>query len=274
MKTTETAMKTTKTEQPAQWFVFFKDQLLLKAEHTANGENRYSIPCGTHPPVTPAPGCKIHEVTLPDGGQVKAFALGQPVSETGEWTMTGLRASYDCLPLADYQAAGKAFQILYWDGHSRFCPVCGTPMEQHTPIMKKCPACGNEMYPPVSTAIIVLIRKGEEILLVHARNFRGTFHGLVAGFLEAGETLEQCVHREVMEETGLRVKNITYFGSQPWPYPSGLMVGFIADYESGEIKLQDDELSSGAFYSKDNLPEIPRKLSIARKLIDWWIENG
>ena len=124
-----------------------------------------------------------------------------------------LRASYDYLPLADYQAAGKAFQILYWDSHSRFCPVCGTPMEQQTPIMKKCPECGNEMYPPVSTAIIVLIRKGKEILLVHARNFRGTFHGLVAGFLETGETLEQCVEREVMEETGLRVKNITYFGT-------------------------------------------------------------
>lgn len=87
-------------------------------------------------------------------------------------------------------------------------------------------------------------------MLVHARNFRGTFYGLVAGFLEAGETLEQCVQREVMEETGLRVKNITYFGNQPWPYPSGLMVGFIADYESGEIKLQKDELSAGAFYSK------------------------
>ena len=77
-----------------------------------------------------------------------------------------------------------------------------------------------------------------------------------------------------MEETRLKVKNITYFGSQPWPYPSGLMVGFIADYESGKIKLQADELSSGAFYSKVNLPEIPRKLSIARKLIDWWLENN
>ena len=267
-------METTEMEQSMQWFVFFKDQLLLKKEYTTNGENKYGIPHGVTPPVTPAAGCKIHEVTLTGGKKVKACALGQPVPETEEWVMTGLHASYDYLPLADYQAAGKAFQILYWDSHSRFCPVCGTPMEQQTPIMKKCPECGNEMYPPVSTAIIVLIRKGKEILLVHARNFRGTFHGLVAGFLETGETLEQCVEREVMEETGLRVKNITYFGSQPWPYPSGLMVGFIADYESGEIKLQADELSSGAFYSKDNLPEIPRKLSIARKLIDWWLENN
>ena len=266
--------KTTEPENSMQWFVFFKDQLMLKKEYTTNGENKYGIPHGINPPVTPEAGCTIHEVTLTDGHKVKTFALEQPVPETEEWVMTGLRASYDYLPLADYQAAGKSFQILYWDEHSRFCPVCGTPMEQHTPIMKKCPECGNEMYPPVSTAIIVLIRKDKEILLVHARNFRGTFHGLVAGFLETGETLEQCVEREVMEETGLKVKNITYFGSQPWPYPSGLMVGFIADYESGEIKLQADELSSGAFYSKDNLPEIPRKLSIARKLIDWWLENN
>lgn len=106
---------------------------------------------------------------------------------------------------------------------------------------------------------------------MRAHNFRGTFYGLVAGFLEAGETLEECVEREVLEETGLKVKNIRYFGSQPWPYPSGLMVGFIADYESGNIKIQKDELSAAAFFSKDSLPEIPRKLSIARKLIDWWL---
>ena len=147
-----------------QWFAFFKDQLLLKKEYTSNGENRYNIPYGTNPPVPPATGCKIHEVALTNGNRIKAFALEQPMPETEEWVMIGLRASYDYLPLADYQAAGKAFQILYWDEHSRFCPVCGTPMEQKTPIMKKCPECGNEMYPPVSTAIIVLIRKGKEIL--------------------------------------------------------------------------------------------------------------
>ena len=85
------------------------------------------------------------------------------------------------------------------------------------------------------------------------------------------ETLEQCVRREVMEETGLTIKNITYFGSQPWPYPSGIMIGFFADYESGTIKLQDDELSAGSFFSKENLPDLPAKLSIARRMIDWWL---
>ena len=181
--------------------------------------------------------------------------------------------SYDHIDRYSYDQAGKAYEIVYWDQHSRFCPVCGTPTELKGPIMKKCPRCGNEMFPAVSPAVLVLIRKGEEILLVHARNFRGTFHGLVAGFLETGETLEQCVEREVREETGLTIRNITYFGNQPWPYPSNLMIGFIADYVSGEIKLQDEELSSGSFFSKDNLPEIPRKLSLARKMIDWWLGN-
>lgn len=256
-----------------QWFIFYKDQLLLKKGHETTGASLYHIPIGEEPPLKPETGSRIHEVWTVDGRKVQAFALTQAVEETEEWVMVGLRASYEYIPIAEYRAAGKAFQILYWDEHSRFCPVCSTQMKQQTPIMKKCPQCGNEMYPPVSTAIIVLIRKGKEILLVHARNFRGTFYGLVAGFLEAGETLEECVHREVMEETGLRVKNIRYFGSQPWPYPSGLMVGFVADYESGEIKLQEDELTAAGFYDRENLPEIPRKLSIARKLIDWWLET-
>ena len=151
--------------------------------------------------------------------------------------------------------------------------MCGVPTVQISPIAKKCPQCRQEIYPRISPAIIVLIRLEDSILLVHARNFRGTFNGLVAGFLEPGETLEECVHREVLEETGLHIKNLKYFGSQPWPYPSGIMIGFTADYESGNIKLQQEELNAGAFYTKDNLPEIPKKLSLARKLIDAWLEE-
>jgi len=266
-------MENIENQLSTQWFVFFKDQLLLKKEKTEKGETVYSIPSGTEPPLKPRAGSTVHDVFLPTDERVRTFAIEQLITETEEWTMVNLRGSYEYITVEEYKAAGKAFQILYWDQHSRFCPVCGMPTERQTPIMKKCPSCGYEIYPPISTAIIVLIRRGEEILLVHARNFRGTFYGLVAGFLEPGETLEQCVQREVMEETGLRVNNITYFGNQPWPYPSGLMVGFIADYESGEIKLQKDELSAGAFYTLENLPEIPRKLSIARKMIDWWINQ-
>lgn len=253
-------------ETTSQCYAFSKDNLWLKKEG-----DRYRIP--TVEEVARWTD-RMQPVSLNDGRQVYALRLPETESPGDTaWATLGLRASYDCLPLADYQAAGKAFQILYWDEHSRFCPVCGERMERQTPIMKRCPRCGNEMYPPIATAIIVLVRRDDEVLLVHARNFRGTFYGLVAGFLEAGETLEQCVRREVMEETGLTLRNITYFGSQPWPYPSGLMVGFVADYAGGTIKLQDDELSAGAFYRHDRLPEIPRKLSIARKMIDWWLSG-
>ena len=254
---------------PLYWYVFYNDQLLLQKK--ADG---YVIPFMDKSPVETHGRVSLQQmVEMQDGTMAMVVATAEPLVETDVYRPMGLRASYDHIDRCFYDQAGKAYEIIYWDQHSRFCPVCGTPTEQKGPIMKKCPECGNEMFPAVSPAIIVLIRKGEEILLVHARNFRGTFHGLVAGFLETGETLEQCVEREVREETGLTIRNITYFGNQPWPYPSNLMIGFIADYVSGEIKLQDEELSSGSFFSKDNLPEIPRKLSLARKMIDWWLEN-
>ena len=248
------------------WFLFYKDQLLLQKEN-----DTYTIPYGENPPV---PVSHTLEVDYRDGLPARTAELDTPVEGNDRYVHMGLRASWDYISRACYEKAGKAFQLLYWDSHSRFCPVCGTKTEMKDTIMKKCPACGNEMYPSISAAILVLVRKEDSLLLVHARNFKGTFYSLVAGFLETGETLEECVMREVKEETGLDIKNITYFGNEPWPYPSGLMVGFIADYAGGEISLQDEELSSGAFYTRENLPELPRKLSLARKMIDWWIKNN
>ena len=235
----------------------------------------YHIPIGKDVPVKVPVGSTIHNIGELNGIPCKAYAIHTPIS--GEAAplrqMMGLRASYDILPFEEYYKAGKAFEILNWDQNTRYCPACGVPTHQISDIGKKCPECRQEFYPHISPAIIVRITKGDSILLVHARNFRGTFYGLVAGFLEAGETLEECVHREVMEEVGLRIKNLKYFGSQPWPYPSGVMIGFTAEYESGDIKLQEEELSAGAFYTKNNLPANPRKLSLARKLIDDWLEK-
>lgn len=249
------------------WFIFHKDQLLL--------ENN-NIPFGENPPIESSLGGTVHELPTLNNIPCRAFHLKEPFkcqTDDGALSTIGLRASYDILSLDLYLMAGKAEEILNWDESVKFCSRCGAPMKLHTPISKKCTACEREVWPTISTAIIVRITKGDEILLVRAKNFRGTFYGLVAGFLETGETLEECVQREVLEETGLHIRNIQYFGSQPWPYPSGLMVGFTAEYESGTLKLQDEELSSGAFFHRNNLPEIPHKLSMARMLIDDWLKT-
>ena len=208
------------TETNYRWFIFYQDQLLLE-----KNDNAFSIPTGKNAPVTTPEGITVHTITTTTGMVCKAFYTDSPIAETPEYVQIGLRASYDYLSPEHYQAAGKVHEILYWDRSNRFCPACGTPLVQKEPIMKKCPNCGREIYPVISTAILVLVRKEDSLLLEHARNFKGTFNSLVAGFLETGETLEECVAREVKEETGLDVKNIRYFGSQPWPYPSGLMVG-------------------------------------------------
>lgn len=239
------------------WFIFHKDQLLL-----SDG----ALPKGEYPPVPVPEGKRVHSLPDLDGEPCRAFSLVNPSPAS-----VGLRASYDLLPLSHYLMAGKAEELLHFDETVRFCSVCGSPMQMHTDISKRCQGCGREVWPSISTAIIVRITRGDEILLVRAHNFRGTFHGLVAGFLETGETLEECVRREVREETNLEIKNIRYFGSQPWPYPSGLMVGFTAEYESGILRVQDEELSSASFFHRNHLPEIPRKLSMARMLIDDWL---
>ncbi len=249
------------------WFVFCKSDLLL--EKTNDG--KYTVPCQENPPTETKEWTTIHNITPFADAEVKTYLIDSPIIESELYVMSGLRASYALLPLELYLKAGKCQEILYWDHNTKYCGVCGGLMKMHTDISKRCENCGKEVWPQLATAVIVLISKGDEVLLVHANNFRGNFFGLVAGFVETGETLEEAVHREVMEETGLSIKNIRYYGSQPWPYPSGLMCGFYAEYESGEIKLQRSELGAGNWYHKDNLPQIPDKLSIARRLIDNWL---
>lgn len=249
------------------WFIFYNDLLLVEEREGKN----YTIPCGEHPPVP-----LENPLTVSAAGHTVYIAgvANAGVWKTGSYILVGLRAALETLDAPLSQMAGKAFQLVFWEGHSHFCPACGTETKSPSlPVMRFCPACRYELYPVISTAILALVRKGDEILLVRARNFRRTFHSLVAGFLETGETLEECVAREVKEETTLDVRNITYFGNQSWPFPSGLMVGFTADYAGGEIRLQDEELTAGAFYTRGNLPELPRKWSLARRMIDWWLMN-
>lgn len=236
-------------------------------------DGTYTIPLDEQPPVEIGENSALMNVSPIDDIEVKTYRIDAP-TDNPRYEMCGLRQSYYKLPRQLYLKAGKCEEILYWDSHTRYCGICGSPMHLHTDISKRCDNCGNEVWPQLATAIIVLVHRDDEVLLVHARNFKGNFFGLVAGFVETGETLEEAVHREVLEETGLTIARLRYFGSQPWPYPCGLMIGFHADYVSGEIKLQNEELSSGAWFSKTNLPTIPEKLSIARRLIDDWLQDS
>lgn len=252
------------------WFIFCQDDLLLQK----TDEGKFTVPMGDEPPVALKAWNNVHNITpMDDGTLVKTVRVDNPITSLEGYEMCPLRQSYYKLTRELYLKAGKCHEILYWDQNTKFCGVCGAPMKMETDISKRCTGCGKEVWPQLATAVIVLIHKGDdEVLLVRAKNFRSKHYGLVAGFVETGETLEEAVCREVSEEVGLKITNVRYFGSQPWPYPCGLMVGFNADYVSGEIKIQEEELTKGGWFRKDDLPEIPEKLSIARMLIDNWLE--
>lgn len=262
-------MEEIRQDEPAYWFVFCKDDLLLQK----NADGTYTIPYSEEPPVALAEWHKVHRIAPLGECACRAVRIDIPVTGDGRFEMVGLRASYGLLSHDLYRQAGKGEEILYWDSNTKFCGMCGAPMKLHTDISKRCTNCGKEVWPQLATAIIVLVRRGDSILLVHAHNMKGRFYGLVAGFVETGETLEECVQRELMEETGIKVRNIRYFGSQPWPYPCGLMVGFYADYAEGELRLQRSEIACGDWFSRDCLPAIPGKVSMARMLIDAWLEG-
>ena len=251
-----------------RYFVFCQDGLLLQSL----SDGSFTIPCCEEPPTAIKPWTHIMNITpMQDGTPVATYRIDAPSADS-TLTPVPLRQSYYKLPRELYIKAGKCQELLYWDQNTKYCGVCGAPMRMDTDISKKCTECGKEVWPQLATAVIVLIHRGpDEVLLVRARNFRTDFYGLVAGFVETGETLEEAVAREAMEETGVTITNIRYFASQPWPYPCGLMVGFNADYVSGEIHLQTSELSRGGWFRRDNLPQIPEKLSIARMLLDEWL---
>ena len=208
-----------------------------------------------------------------DGREAVAVELSEKVlsAVSAPYILYGLREAYDKLSLGDYRMAGKAEELLDWDARTRFCGHCGTPLQLKSPISKYCPHCQRESWPKLSPAIIVRITRGDEILLVQSLSFKHDYYGLVAGFVELGETLEECVRREVMEETSLHIRNLRYFASQAWPYPRNLMAGFTAEYESGELHLQHEELRKGGWFTRNHMPAIPAKLSIARMLIDDWL---
>ncbi len=173
-----------------------------------------------------------------------------------------------------YPMLSRAFKLCHWNSRTRFCGQCGHRTETvGKEIARKCPECGEMYFPVIAPATITAIIKNKQILLAANRNFKPGLYSIIAGFVEAGESIEDCVRREIQEEVGIKIKNIRYFGSQAWPFPNSLMLGFIADYDSGEINPDGNEIIDAQWFDIDKLPDLPSRVSIARKIIDSVVET-
>lgn len=172
----------------------------------------------------------------------------------------------------EWMVGGRAVQLVDWLRTSRFCGRCGTATEAAPgERARRCPACGLTAYPRLAPAVIVLVHRGDEVLLAQGRGFRGGMHSALAGFVEPGESLEDAVRREVIEEVGVTLGAVSYVGSQPWPFPHSLMIAFDAEWAGGEIVPDGAEILRAGWYSRHQLPAIPPAMSIARTLIDRWL---
>lgn len=171
-----------------------------------------------------------------------------------------------------FKLLGYASQLAVWSIDYKFCGRCGSKMQHDIKQNHMhCPNCRNNIYPRLNPCMIILITRQEEILLARSPRFTTNMYSTLAGFVEAGESVEECAHREVYEEVGLTINNLRYIGSQNWPYPYSLMLGFHADYAGGEITPQADEIEDARWFSIRHLPELPPKQAISRYLIDLYL---
>jgi NAD+ diphosphatase len=262
--------------EPAWWFAFVGTKLLVHLEGTVSQiPNLISLTeIGLVPVRTQFLGTLDDQPCYSAELPKDALASLEEVIARQGMALQGLRELHGTLDEDLYALSGRAIQIVEWDRTHQYCGHCATPTTQlPNERAKRCPKCGLVNYPRLSPAMIVLVSRGDELLLARAPRFPTGMYGLIAGFVEPGESLEETVVREVREEVGIEVKDIRYFGSQPWPFPNSLMIGFTATYASGDIAIAPQELADAAWFSKHNLPQIPPKVSIARKLIDWFVST-
>jgi NAD+ diphosphatase len=198
-------------------------------------------------------------VTLPDAAAAPAG-----------WRCEGLRALFLRMREDLLALAARAFQVVDWDRSHRYCGRCGTPTrDRDDERAKLCPVCGHVAYPRISPAMMVLVTRGSEVLLARAKRFPKAMYSALAGFVEPGETIEDCIHREVREEVGIEVTGLDYFASQSWAFPHSLMIAYTAHYAGGELAPDGDEIADARWFALDALPaELPSTVSIARRLID------
>ena len=252
------------------WFIFCMNRLLVRTD-----DKNLRIPLITNPKEFNISPIRTEYLGTLEGHPCYSGEVSPDTVAPQGTAFNDLRLLYGAVDEDIYILAGRALQIVAWDQTHQYCGRCGHLTEDlKDERARKCPACGFMSFPRLSPAVITAVLKGNQILLTRYAAFRGHMHTIIAGFVEPGETLEECLRREVFEETGIKVKNIKYFSSQPWPFPNSLMIGFTAEYESGEISVDGKEIAEAGWYKADNIPEVPPKMSIAREIIDWFVENN
>jgi NAD+ diphosphatase len=181
----------------------------------------------------------------------------------------GLRTLFSVLDDAQFALAGRAVQLVDWDRTHQFCGRCGTPTAaRREERVRQCPACKLSAYPRVAPAVMALVKREKQLLLARSPHFPAGMYSALAGFVEPGESLEQCLAREVAEEVGVQVNGIRYFASQSWPFPHSLMIAFVCEWSGGEIRPQAGEIEAANWFEVLQLPKLPSRISIARRLID------
>ena len=256
------------TPEHAYWFLFYKDELLLK--ETSDGPVLPSLQDLNVLPYLTAKHAQY--VGSLDSTACFAAHIASEDVPPG-FSLQKLRGVYGLVDDESFRLAFRAYHIRTWLKNNRFCGSCGQATQPVTEeLAVRCPQCGHIAYPRISPAIIVAVTKGEEILLAHSNRFPQGRYSVIAGFVEPGETLEECVRRELAEEVGVEVTDIRYFGNQPWPFPDSLMVAFTATAVSSEITIDNKEILDAGWYSPHNLPpNLPGQESIARRLIDAYL---
>ncbi|WP_299072208.1 NAD(+) diphosphatase [uncultured Paraglaciecola sp.] len=261
---------TVTTDTHAIWLIISGDKILQSTENEGFMEDTWGSLGFAH-------AYQEQIVRIGNHGDLPCFLIdmGKEHVEHEQLTRVSLLALLMQNHTSFFGIASRAWQIALFMRTHRFCGQCGSAMQQiDWEMAMQCSRCGHRCYPRISPSIIVSIRHNDKILLAQGKPQRSRqMFSTLAGFVESGETLEQAVHREVFEEVGIKVKNLRYAASQPWPFPHSLMLGFLADFDSGDIQVDGKEILEAHWYSPDKLPNIPPKLSIAGQLIQHTLEE-
>ena len=262
----------------AHWFVFRGDELLVEMgpmERPSDDPRVKARPAWARLPLQKnhnwLGSAAARTLYLGRLGGMQCWAAELPAAAETPTGMAwaGLRALFTVLDDAQFALAGRALQLVAWDRTHQFCGRCGTPtVARSDERVRVCPACKLSAYPRLAPAIMALVKREKQLLLARSPHFPPGMYSALAGFVEPGESLEQCLAREVHEEVGLRVSDIRYFASQPWPFPHSLMIAFVCDWQSGEVTAQETEIEEAKWFDVLQLPKLPSKISIARRLID------